>query len=90
MDGKIVISTMTKKASCEGSLNLEIIARKIPLKMPEFISECGSNMCLDQVSIKQKQFFLRLGKARRSMKDNPFLNETNAIKAASAFIPILS
>jgi hypothetical protein len=90
MDRKIVISAMTKKANCEGSLNLEIIARKIPLEMPEFISECGSNMCLDQVSIKQKQYFLRLDEARCSMKDNPFLNETDAIKAASAFTPISS
>jgi hypothetical protein len=90
MDGKIVISAMTKKANHEGSLNLEIIAQKIPLEMPEFISECGSNMCLDQVNIKRKQYFLRLDEARCSMKDSPFLNETNAIKAASAFTPISS
>jgi hypothetical protein len=58
--------------------------------MPEFISECGSIMCLDQVSIKQKQHFLRLDETHCSMKDTPFLNETNAIIAASAFTPISS
>jgi len=80
MDGKIVISAMTKKANREGSLNSEIIAQKIPLEMPEFISEYGSNMCLNQISIKQKRYFLRLDEAHHSMKDNPFLNETDAIK----------
>jgi hypothetical protein len=47
-------------------------------------------MCLDQVSIKQKQYFLRLDEARCSVKDNLFLNETDAIKAASEFTPISS
>ncbi len=88
MDGKIVISAMTKKANCDGYLNVEIIAWMIPTELPEFISECANNQNLDKVQIKQKQYFLRLDEARCSMKDNLFLNETDASKAVSAFAPI--
>jgi hypothetical protein len=88
MDGKIVFSAMTKKTNREGYLNAEIIARKIPTEMAEFISECGNDQNLDKVQIKQKQYFLRLDEAYRSMKYNLFLSETAAIKSASAFAPI--
>ncbi len=37
-----------------------------------------------------KQYFLRLDEAHCSMKDNSFLNKTDAIKAASAFTSISS
>ena len=81
---------MTKKNGLEPQIDAEMIARKIPTEMNDFIKEFGAGEdFLEEVPIKDKKRLLRRHEAWIAIEKNDKLsleeatNKTNAIEPVS-------
>jgi len=88
MGGKITVSTLTKSGGFEPHVDAEMIARKIPTEMKEFIEQYGENVNLKEVPIRQKHKYLKEHEAQRMSKENPLISAGEHLKNASSIEPL--
>ena len=84
MGGRVFLRIVTKSNNLERELDCELIARKIPTEMDEFVEKFGSgNGVLKGVPINEKKKFLKLHEAHGAVKENSQLTLENALKATN-------
>ena len=91
MDGKVFLRILSKRNGLEPQIDAEMIARKIPTEMKDFIKKFGSgNERLDEVPILEKKRLLPLRRheAWVGIQKNKMLSLDEVFKKINAILPV--
>ena len=88
MGGKVELRDLKKGEGHEPLINDELIARKIPSDLDEFVTEYGENADLANVLFKEKKQFLKTHEANGKVLKNKMLTLEVALKKTNAIVPV--
>ena len=89
MDGKVFLRILTKRNGLEPQIDAEMIARKIPTEMKDFVEKFGAgDERLDEVPILEKKRLLRRHEALVGIQKNEMLSLDEAIKKTNVILPV--
>ena len=88
MGGKVELRALKKGDGHENLVNDELLARKIPSDLDDFVREYGENASLATVPFKEKKAFLKLHEAEAMEKKNKSITLEDALAKSNALVSV--